>query len=175
MLLDLYGMTCDARVSYRPGEFRPERFRQSDGSAFNFIPQGGGHHHNNHRCAVEWITIELVKWAVPLLTESMKYEVPAQDLPIDLSRLPTTPKSRFVIGHVRQIEGHDIRRGNNRRSPHRGRDPQRVRGRQKLVYWSRLRRTLRATKDKENAGTNPGPHCDHQHASQMRMLPSSRS
>ncbi len=82
--------------------FRPERFRRWGGSAFNFIPQGGGDHYNNHRCAGEWITIELMERAVHLLTESMHYEVPEQDLRIDLSRMPAIPESRFVIGDVRK-------------------------------------------------------------------------
>ena len=40
-ILDLYGTNHDARLWERPEEFSPERFRQWNGSAFNFIPQGG--------------------------------------------------------------------------------------------------------------------------------------
>jgi fatty-acid peroxygenase len=101
VLLDLYGTNHDARIWGDPEVFRPERFRRWDGSAFNFIPQGGGDHYDNHRCAGEWITIELVKTAVRLLTTAMHYEVPQQDLRIDLSRMPAIPKSRFVISDVR--------------------------------------------------------------------------
>jgi fatty-acid peroxygenase len=101
VLLDLYGTDHDTRIWEDPEVFRPERFRQWDGSAFNFIPQGGADHYVNHRCAGEWITIELMKRAVRLLTESMHYEVPEQNLRIDLSRMPTIPKSRFVITNVR--------------------------------------------------------------------------
>lgn len=103
VLLDLYGTNHDARIWDEPEEFRPERFRRWDGGAFNFIPQGGGDHHEDHRCPGEWITIELMKVAVSLLTKSMKYEVPEQDLRISLSRIPAIPKSRFVISHIRQI------------------------------------------------------------------------
>jgi fatty-acid peroxygenase len=38
-LLDLYGTNHDARIWGDPETFRPERFRQWDGSAFDFIPQ----------------------------------------------------------------------------------------------------------------------------------------
>jgi len=101
VLLDLYGTNHDTRVWYEPGAFRPERFHRWDGSAFNFIPQGGGDHHDNHRCAGEWVTIELMKRTVHLLTEEMQYDVPEQDLRIDTSRMPTIPKSRLVISNVR--------------------------------------------------------------------------
>ncbi len=102
VILDLYGTNHDARIWERPEEFRPERFRRWDGSAFNFIPQGGGYHPEGHRCPGEWITIELMKRAVRLLTESMQYDVPEQDLRTNLSRMPAIPDSRFVIGNVRR-------------------------------------------------------------------------
>ncbi len=100
VLLDLYGTNHDPRIWGDPDAFRPERFGAWDGSPFSFIPQGGGDHYANHRCAGEWITIELVKKAVRLLTTAMRYEVPEQDLSINLSRMPAIPKSRFVIRRV---------------------------------------------------------------------------
>ena len=100
VLLDLYGTNHDRRIWGDPEAFRPERFREWNGSAFNFIPQGGGDHHHTHRCAGEWITIELMKEAVRLLTREMRYAVPPQDLRIRLSRMPAIPQSRFVINHV---------------------------------------------------------------------------
>lgn len=104
VLLDLYGTNHDPRVWEEPGAFRPERFRRWDESAFDFIPQGGGDHYLDHRCAGEWITIELTKRAVRLLTGSMHYEVvPEQDLRVDLSRMPAMPRSRFVISGVRRM------------------------------------------------------------------------
>ena len=102
VLLDLYGTNHDGRSWEEPDMFRPERFRHWDGSAFNFIPQGGGDFHTGHRCPGEWISIELVKTAVRMLTEEMRYEVPEQDLSIDLSRMPAIPASRFVIRNVRR-------------------------------------------------------------------------
>ena len=102
VLLDLYGTNHDRRIWEEPQAFRPERFHQWDGSAFSFIPQGGGDHFAGHRCAGEWITIALMKDAVRLLTEAMQYDVPQQDLRISLSRMPTLPESRFVISNVRR-------------------------------------------------------------------------
>jgi fatty-acid peroxygenase len=102
MLLDMYGTNHDPRIWGDPEVFRPERFRDWSGSPFNFIPQGGGDIDFGHRCAGEAITIELVKAAARLLASAMDYDVPAQDLGIDLSRMPAIPASRFIIGNVRR-------------------------------------------------------------------------
>lgn len=101
VILDLYGTNHDARTWDAPEEFRPERFRGWDESPFNFIPQGGGDHNVNHRCPGEWITIDLMRQAVDILTRGFQYDVPEQDLRIDFSRLPALPRSRFVIRNVR--------------------------------------------------------------------------
>jgi len=101
VLLDLYGTGRDPQSWHQPDRFWPERFRDWSGSAFNFIPQGGGNHFEHHRCAGEWITIVLMKTALRLLTQEMDYDVPPQDLRINLSRIPAIPHSRFVIGNVR--------------------------------------------------------------------------
>lgn len=103
MLVDLYGTNHDARLWEEPRAFRPERFRHWDGNAFTFIPQGGGDHATNHRCPGEGITIELMKLAVSFLTRSMTYDVPEQDLRIDLSRMPARPKSGFVMSNVARL------------------------------------------------------------------------
>jgi len=103
VILDLYGTNHDPRSWQDPHRFRPERFQHWDGSAYNFIPQGGGDHFAEHRCAGEWITVELVKTAMRLLTREMSYRVPPQDLRVDLSRMPAIPNSRFRIGDVRGL------------------------------------------------------------------------
>jgi fatty-acid peroxygenase len=104
VLLDLYGTDHDERVWEDPEAFRPERFaEESEPDAFEFIPQGGGDHFAGHRCAGEWVTIALMKAAVRLLTDSMQYDVPAQqDLTIPLTRMPTLPKSGFAMRDVRR-------------------------------------------------------------------------
>jgi len=101
VMLDLYGTDHDPRSWDAPDEFRPERFRTWDGSPFDFIPQGAGDHYQGHRCPGEWIAIELMKVAVDFLARRIAYDVPEQDLRIDLSRLPALPRSRFVISNVR--------------------------------------------------------------------------
>ena len=101
VLLDVYGTNRDGRQWEHPEDFWPERFRQWDKSPYNFIPQGGGDHHRGHRCPGEWITIEATKLAVNFLTQRMTYQVPAQDLRFPLSRLPTFPRSGFIITQVK--------------------------------------------------------------------------
>ncbi|WP_119682015.1 cytochrome P450 [Indioceanicola profundi] len=101
VMLDLYGTNRDPRAWDSPEEFRPERFRNWDGSPFNFIPQGGGDHDLNHRCPGEWITIELMKVSCKFLAAKIDYDVPKQDLQIDATRLPALPESRFVMSNVR--------------------------------------------------------------------------
>lgn len=101
MLLDLYGTNRDPRIWSEPEEFRPERFRQGEPGAFSLVPQGGGDFETSHRCAGEWVTIELMKTAVRLLVTGMHYDVPRQDLHIDMARIPAIPKSRFVITDVK--------------------------------------------------------------------------
>jgi fatty-acid peroxygenase len=101
VLLDVHGTNRDARVWEQPDMFLPERFRQWDGSPYNFIPQGGGDHFTHHRCAGEWITLALMKMTVDFLTRQLQYDVPAQDLRINDRRLPAIPRSRFVMRNIR--------------------------------------------------------------------------
>jgi fatty-acid peroxygenase len=96
VILDLFGTNHDPRTWAIPFDFSPERFNEWNGSAFNFIPQGGGDFCHGHRCAGEWITIEQMKVAVEFLT-SIEYEVPMQDFRYPLNRIPTKPADGFVI------------------------------------------------------------------------------
>jgi fatty-acid peroxygenase len=43
-----------------------------------------------------------MKTAVQLLLESMTYQVPEQDLSVDLSRIPALPRSGFVMARPRR-------------------------------------------------------------------------
>ena len=98
-LLDLYGTNHDPALWDDPALFRPERFIDWQGDPYTLIPQGGGNHDFNHRCAGEWLTIRLMKHAVKTLI-NVSYEVPPQNLAIDLARMPALPESRFVITGV---------------------------------------------------------------------------
>lgn len=103
VLLDVQGTDRNTRQWPDPESFRPERFRDWDGSPFNFVPQGGGGHFTGHRCAGEWLTIEALKTTARLLSSAMTYDVPPQDLRIDLTRMPTLPRSGFLMRRVRAI------------------------------------------------------------------------
>jgi fatty-acid peroxygenase len=102
VLLDVYGTNHDPRLWQAPQEFKPERFKEWNGDAFNFIPQGGGSREAGHRCPGEWITMHNVTLALHFLTRCMTYHVPSdQDLSIDLRRMPTRPKSGLLLRGVR--------------------------------------------------------------------------
>ena len=103
VLLDLYATNHDKQIWEDAGEFIPKRFFEWKESPFSFIPQGGGNHYSNHRCAGEWVTIQLTRSALVFLVEKMNYKVPRQDLNIKLSNLPALPKSGFKIKNVRSI------------------------------------------------------------------------
>ncbi|TXI37818.1 MAG: cytochrome P450, partial [Methylophilus methylotrophus] len=45
----------------------------------------------------EWITNRLMKVALKLLVENLRYTVPKQDLSVSLARIPTLPKSGMII------------------------------------------------------------------------------
>lgn len=104
VLLDLYGTDHHPDLWADPERFYPERFRGWTGDAFSLIPQGGGDHYSHHRCAGEWITIELMKVAVRELTTGMRYDVPKQDLTVSLRQQPALPASGFVMTNVRRVE-----------------------------------------------------------------------
>ena len=103
VLLDLYGTDHHPDLWRDPDGFDPDRFHEWDGSAYNFIPQGGGDHHVNHRCPGEWISIAILKRCVRQLVEGMEYEVPQQDLAIEMSDMPTLPESGFIMRNVRRV------------------------------------------------------------------------
>jgi fatty-acid peroxygenase len=103
VLLDVYGALHDARAWDKPHHFEPERFNGWKGTAFDFIPQGGGPA-LGHRCAGEWLTLQLLTLAVRFMTRRMSYEiVPDQRLSFPLSRMPTKPLDGFVIHQVREL------------------------------------------------------------------------
>ncbi|SIQ96157.1 cytochrome P450 [Pontibacter lucknowensis] len=103
VLLDVYGMLHDPRLWEKPELFKPERFANWQGSPFDFIPQGGGEFELGHRCAGEWITIEVMKQALGFLVNHISYEVPPQNLYYKLDRMPTYPQSGVIISNIRRI------------------------------------------------------------------------
>lgn len=100
-MLDLWGTNREAQHWDEPECFRPERFRDWDGNPFSFVTQGGGDPAEGHRCPGEPLAIELLKMALRMLTREMAYQVPAQDLSVDLTRMPAQPGSGLLISGVR--------------------------------------------------------------------------
>jgi fatty-acid peroxygenase len=98
--LDLYGTNHDPKRWRDPHLFRPDRFAEAGAAEF-LVPQGGGDVHTGHRCAGDRATLELVKTAVRLLREAMTYDVPPQDLSLDLSRIPALPRHGMLLANVR--------------------------------------------------------------------------
>jgi fatty-acid peroxygenase len=102
VLLDMYGTNHDERLWSSPNEFRPERFKDWDGSLFDFIPQGGGDPAKGHRCPGEGITVEIIKTSINFLVNFIDYNVPVQNLSFSLSRMPSLPESGFVMDNIRK-------------------------------------------------------------------------
>ncbi|RLQ90946.1 cytochrome P450 [Planomicrobium sp. Y74] len=103
VVLDLFGTNRHPDHWENADEFIPERFENWKGSPFAFVPQGGGDFHAGHRCAGEWMTVMVMQAFFKYLTENITYTVPEQDLSYDMARMPTMPKSRFIISEVQRI------------------------------------------------------------------------
>ncbi|MEK5077885.1 cytochrome P450 [Solibacillus sp. FSL W7-1436] len=102
-LLDLYGTNHDTNIWGNPEVFQPSRFENWDGSPFSFIPQGGGDYYLGHRCAGEWVTIEMMKVSLDFLVNQMTYDVPEQDLSYSKVSIPSLPKSKVIINNVQRV------------------------------------------------------------------------
>ncbi|AJA49308.1 fatty-acid peroxygenase [Clostridium pasteurianum DSM 525 = ATCC 6013] len=102
VLFDVYGTNHDSRIWDNPYEFRPERFKKRKESLFDFVPQGGGDPAKGHRCPGEGITVEIMKASLDFLVNKIDFQVPEQDLRYSLSRMPTLPKSGFVMSSIKR-------------------------------------------------------------------------
>lgn len=99
-VLDLYGTNHHRDLWDHPEAFAPERFRDWRGDPDTLIPQGGGDPATDHRCPGEPMTIALMKEAVRLLTRSVTYSVPVQDLSVRLDRGPALPGEGVLLTDV---------------------------------------------------------------------------
>lgn len=97
VFLDIYGTNRDPRIWEHPNQFDPDRFQDWDGDLYEFIPHGGGDPAKGHRCPGEGITVEIMKATLDFLINKVDYAVPNQDLSYRLDRIPTLPKSGFII------------------------------------------------------------------------------
>ncbi|WP_374203472.1 cytochrome P450 [Streptomyces antimicrobicus] len=100
VLLDLYGQNHDPALWEQPYRFDPRRFLGRPPGRDELVPQGGGDARGGHRCPGEDVAVQVVG---ALCTElaRMEFDVPQeQDLRIPLHRIPTRPRSGFVIATV---------------------------------------------------------------------------
>ncbi|TWT02496.1 cytochrome P450 [Planomicrobium sp. CPCC 101079] len=104
VILDIFGTNRHPDSWTNADEFIPERFHDWKGSPFAFVQQGGGDHYMGHRCAGEWMTVMIMQAFFKYLTENISYTVPEQDLRYDMRRMPTLPKSRFIISNVKKVQ-----------------------------------------------------------------------
>ena len=100
-LLDLYGTNHDPKIWDNPDVFNPSRFLNWQESPFSFIPQGGGDYFGGHRCAGEWVTIEVMKASLDFLVNQITYEFPDQDLSYNMVDIPSIPHSKIEIKNVK--------------------------------------------------------------------------
>ncbi|MFH8492378.1 cytochrome P450 [Streptomyces longisporoflavus] len=96
VLLDLYGQNHDAQLWPKPYIFDPRRFVGREPGRDELVPQGGGDPATNHRCPGEDVTLTVLETLVPRLA-ALHYDVPEQDLSIPLRRIPTAPRSGFLL------------------------------------------------------------------------------
>jgi fatty-acid peroxygenase len=101
-LLDLYGNNHDPHLWEQPDLFRPDRFLDWKESPFDFIPQGGGDFDMGHRCAGEWVTIQVMEVSVDFLVNRLQYNVSEQDYSYSHSSMPSMPKSQMILSDVQK-------------------------------------------------------------------------
>ena len=102
VILDLYGTNRDSRAWESPERFDPERFIDLEPDPHRFVAQGPGDHVTGHRCAGEWITIELMKQAARFLTRDVDYELVGGG-EINMARLPALPSERLKLTGFRVV------------------------------------------------------------------------
>ncbi|MEV6967135.1 cytochrome P450 [Hamadaea sp. NPDC051192] len=100
VLLDVYGIDHDPRVFPNPDVFDPDRYRQRPPGLFDLIPQGAGDRETGHRCPGEPVTRAIIEQTATILARST-YQMPPQDLTINLRRIPARPASGVLITPVR--------------------------------------------------------------------------
>ncbi|MED3575330.1 cytochrome P450 [Cytobacillus praedii] len=100
-LLDIYGTNHDTRIWDNPDRFNPKRFENRKENLYDFIPQGGGDYFLGHRCAGEWLTLEVLKVSLDFLINQINYDIPDQDLSFSMVNMPSIPNSRIVIKNVK--------------------------------------------------------------------------
>jgi fatty-acid peroxygenase len=102
VMLDVYGTDHDPAAWPDAERFDPDRFVGREPDRLAFVPHGDGDPATSHRCAGEGLTTALLKTVARQLAR-LHYQVPKQDLRVPLTRMPTRPRSGFVITDVRRV------------------------------------------------------------------------
>ncbi len=89
-MLDLYGTNHDDRAWPLPHEFRPERFFGAIPGLLDIVPHGAG-------SAQDPLSLALMKLAARQLAVHLRYQVPKQDLDLQMDRPPALPRDRFIV------------------------------------------------------------------------------
>ncbi|MFG2291985.1 cytochrome P450 [Streptomyces sp. NPDC048603] len=105
VLLDVYGHHHDPALWERPNRFDPGRFLGHEPDPAALIPQGGGDARTGHRCPGEDIALALLTVIARALAH-LDFGVPEQDLAIPLHRIPTRPRSGFLMDDPHPSRSH---------------------------------------------------------------------
>lgn len=100
VLLDLYGSNRDPKVWPEPDRFHPPRFVDLPLDAYTLISQGGGDHHTGHRCAGEWLTIDIMQTCLRVLCRRVRYQAPVIEEKPLRNCIPMKFSERFRISQV---------------------------------------------------------------------------
>jgi fatty-acid peroxygenase len=94
VVLDIFATHRDPKTWRDPDRFDPQRF--VDDPAATVIAQGAGSFPSGHRCPGEPATVDILALITRQLVHA-SWEVPDQDLRVDLRRMPATPGAEGLL------------------------------------------------------------------------------